>query len=239
MTMKTKISILLLSFLFSASGVFAHALWIETTSTGKKGQSQEVKVFFGEYEAGERDSIQKWFSNLKEFSLVLTAPNGTTKKLNATADVLFFKAVFTPEQDGLYKLSIVHEVKDLYEKAKIEYYAFADVAVGRSAKVGTPFPAEALLSIRLGKPVLKVGEAASHEVLYKQAPAAKQKLTIIGADGKKQEIETDPAGKFTFTPAQKGGHFLESFTEEKTSGSLNGKDYEKIWHVVTYFAQAI
>ncbi len=30
----------------------AHALWIETAVKGKKGQEQEVKIYYGEYEEG-------------------------------------------------------------------------------------------------------------------------------------------------------------------------------------------
>ncbi|WP_131536434.1 DUF4198 domain-containing protein [Pedobacter nototheniae] len=234
--MKTKISLLLLFFAFSVSSAFAHALWIETSSTGKKGQAQEVKVFFGEYESKEPDSAKKWFSNLKEFSLVLTAPNGSTKVLTATPDVLFFKATFTPDQDGTYKLSIVHEVKDIYEHAKIEYYAFADVAVG-NAKNNLSFPASAALIIKPEKTFLKVGETTTHELVYNKAPFAKQKVSIINPDWTKQEPETDATGKYTFKAVQKGNYFLEAFTEDKTPGTLHDKSYDKVWHLVTYFTE--
>lgn len=234
--MKTRLSLLLFFLAFSVTSTFAHALWIETSSTGKKGQPQQVNVFFGEYEANEPDSAAKWFSNLKQFKLVLTAPNGTTKILTATSDVTFFKASFTPDQDGTYKLSIVHEVADIYEHAKIEYYAFADVAVGKS-KINTAFPAQATLTIRPEKQVLKVGESSNHQVIYNKAPFAKQKLTLVNPDRKTQPTETDAEGKFTFKPEQKGNYFLEAFTEDKTAGKLNGKDYEKVWYLVTYTTQ--
>lgn len=231
--MKTKLSLLLFFLAFSVTSTFAHALWIETSSTGKKGQPQDVKVFFGEYEANEPDSAAKWFSNLKQFKLVLTAPNGTTKVLTATPEVTFFKTSFTPDQDGTYKLSIVHEVAAVFEHAKIEYYAFADVAVGKS-KLNTTFPNEAALTIKPEKQVLKVGESATHQVIYNKAPFAKQKISVINPDRKAQPTETDAAGKFTFKAEQRGNYFFEAFTEDKTAGKLNDKDYEKVWHLVTY-----
>lgn len=231
--MKTKISLLFFVLIFSISSAFAHALWIETVSTGKKGQTQEVKVFFGEYESNEPDSAAKWFSNLKEFKLALTAPDGTTRVLPTTADVRFFKASFTPDQEGTYKLSVVHEVAAVYEKAKIEYYAFADVAVG-NAKINTSFPAAAALTIRPDKHALTVGETSVHQVIYNAVPFAKQKLTVVNTDRKAQPTETDVEGKFTFKPEKKGNYFLEAFTEDKTPGKLNGKDYDKVWHLVTY-----
>jgi uncharacterized GH25 family protein len=231
--MKTKISLLALFLAFSISKVSAHALWIETASKGKKGQSQEVKVFFGEYESNQPDSAAKWFSNLKEFQLVLTAPNGNTKVLAASPDILFYKASFTPDQDGTYKISIVHEVAAVYEKAKIEYYAFVDVAVG-TLKINTIFPAGAALTIRPTKNALKGGETAAYEVIYNKTPFANQKLTVVGPDKKGQPTETDSQGKFTFKTAAKGNYFIEAFTEDKTPGKLNGQDYEKTWHLVTY-----
>ncbi|MDQ1141296.1 putative GH25 family protein [Pedobacter agri] len=234
--MKTKLSLLVLLLAFSVTNVFSHALWIETTANGKKGQAQEVKIFFGEYEANEPDSAAKWFSNLKQFKLVLTAPNGATKVLTASPDVHFFKASFTPDQNGTYKLSVVHEVADIYEKGKLLYYAFADVAVGGS-KVNTAFPADAALTIRPGKYVQKAGESATYQVIYNKTPLAKQKLTVVNAERKVVPTETDADGKFTFKPEQKGNYFLEAFTEEKASGKLNGKDYEKVWHLVTYTTQ--
>ncbi|GGE55155.1 putative GH25 family protein [Pedobacter psychrotolerans] len=234
--MKTKLSLLLFFLAFNLSNVFSHAIWIETASTGKKGQSQEVKIFFGEYEANEPDSTAKWFSNLKDFKLVLIAPNGTTKELTASPDLYFYKANFTPDQNGTYKLSVVHEVADIYEKGKLMYYAFADVAVGK-AKLNTDFPTNAALTIRPDKPVLKVGESSVNQIIYDKKPFAKQKLTLVNPERKAIPTETDADGKFIFKPEAKGNYFIEAYTEEKTTGKLNGKDYEKVWHLITYTTQ--
>jgi len=234
--MKTKLSLLLFFLAFNLSNVFSHALWIETASTGKKGQPQEVKIFFGEYEANEPDSTAKWFSNLKEFKLVLIAPNGTTKVLTASPDLHFYKASFTPDQNGTYKLSVVHEVADIYEKGKLMYYAFADVAIGKT-KLNTGFPANAALTIRPDQSVLKVGESSTNQLIYDKKPFTKQKITLVNPERKVIPTETDADGKFIFKPEAKGNYFLEAFTEDKTSGKLNGKDYEKVWHLVTYTTQ--
>lgn len=234
--MKTKLSILIFLLAFSVTSAFAHALWIETSANGKKGQAQEVKIFFGEYESNEPDSAAKWFSNLKQFKLVVTSPNGTTKVLTATPDVLFFKTNFTPDQEGTYKISIVHEVAAVYDNAKIEYYAFADVTVG-NAKINSNFPTDAALTFRPDEYILNVGKSSSYQLIFNKAPFANQKLTLVNPDKKTQPTETDANGRFTFKPEQKGNYFLEAFTEDKTAGKLNGKDYEKVWHLVTYTTQ--
>ncbi|PWS27623.1 hypothetical protein DHW03_08535 [Pedobacter yonginense] len=231
--MKTKLSLLFFFIAFSISNAFAHALWIETPSNGKKGQAQEVRIFFGEYESNQPDSTAKWFSNLKAFRLILTAPNGKTQLLKASPDVQFFKTSFTPDEDGTYQLSVVHEVEGIFENAKIDYYAFADVRVG-NGKTNNNHPTKAALTIRPDKTALKSGDVAIYKMKYQKAPFAKQKLSIVGPDRKVQATETDADGKFTFKPEQQGNYFFEAFTEDKTPGQLNGKNYEKVWHLVTY-----
>ncbi|WP_169306800.1 DUF4198 domain-containing protein [Pedobacter polaris] len=235
--MKTKMILLVALFTVSISSASAHALWLETASTGAKGQAQEVKAFFGEYTTSDISATKKWFSNLKDFNLVLTAPDGTKTTLKTTADSLFYKASFTPNQDGTYLLSVVHVVKDLYQNAKLQYYAFASVTIGTNKNLNNAFPAEASLTIRPSKLVLHTNESASHQLVFNKAPLAKERITIISPDQKKLEVETDKDGRFNFNPIQKGGYFLEAFAEDKTPGKFDGKNYEKVWHVVTYFTE--
>ncbi|MBB6237080.1 hypothetical protein HDC90_001698 [Pedobacter sp. AK013] len=237
--MKTKISLVALFLAFSISNVFAHALWIETSATGKKGQLQEVKVFFGEYESNEPDSAAKWFSNLKDFKLVLTAPNGTTKVLTSTPDVHFFKANFTPEERGFYRLSIVHEVAAIYEHAKIEYYTYANVfvtdgdAIGDGPKYSPLFPANALFTVHLDS-APELGKLASPEFVFNKSAFVNQRISMIDPNRKKLELKTDESGKCNFKVEKSGKYFIEAFKEDKTPGKLNGKNYDKVWHLVTY-----
>ncbi|MDQ7948263.1 MAG: hypothetical protein REI78_15995 [Pedobacter sp.] len=231
--MKKRLILLIALFAFGISVTCAHALWIETAAVGKKGKAQEVKVFFGEYEGKEIDSAQKWFSNLKDFSLVLTSPSGKTRVLKTVADLFCHKTSFIPTEDGVYKLSIVHEVATIYENAKIEYYAFADVAVGNGL-LSPAFPTNAMLTIKAEQPIRQMGKDVQHQVAFNHSPFAKKKLTLIAPSNKKTEIETGNDGRFVISPQQLGPYFLEAFEEEKTAGQLNGKPYEKIWHVATY-----
>lgn len=66
--------------------LFAHALWIETNATGKTGQTQEVRLYFGEYAQNERDELSKWRSDLKDLTLWLINPDGTKEKLSVQQD---------------------------------------------------------------------------------------------------------------------------------------------------------
>ncbi len=228
----------LLFFVALAATSYGHALWIETTTNGKKGVAQKVKVFFGEYGSKEIDSAAKWYSNLKDFKIVLTAPNGTKQELKTKASVFHYEANFTPTQDGQYTISIVHHVKDLYENAKIDYYALANVFVGKST-LKNQLAKEVALSIQPNKTSFISGQESSFLVKLNQSAFKNQKITIIGPSKKDEPTETDANGVLNFTPKQKGTYFFEAFYEEKKSGSQEGKNYDKIWHVVTYTNQTI
>lgn len=235
--MKNKIILLFALFTLSVSSAFAHALWIETAQTGKKGAPQTVKVFFGEYESGKPDTAKTWFSNMTKFKLVLTAPDGKTQVLKTTAALFFYQATFTPSQDGIYLLSVVHEVADIYDNAKIEYYAFADVAVGNASKLNGAHPTGAQLAFLPTQTLAKNGSPAGYQVVWNKTAFAKQKIAVINPANKKEEIETDEKGKLTLKTVQKGNYFLEAFYEDKTPGTLGTKKYEKVWHVATYFTK--
>ena len=66
-----KKSIITLLFLFFiASQSFAHYLWIETNATGKIGQTQEIKIFYGEYTYGVIEKVNgEAFPKVKDFTL--------------------------------------------------------------------------------------------------------------------------------------------------------------------------
>lgn len=228
----------LLLFVALTATSYGHALWIETTTNGKKGVAQKVKIFFGEYGSKEIDSAAKWYSNLKDFKIILTAPNGTKQELKTKASVFHYEANFTPTQDGQYVLSVVHHVKDLYENAKIDYYALANVFVGK-AVVKNQLAEDIALSIAPTKTTFALGQANPHLVKLNLEAFKNQKITVIGPDKKAETVETDANGSLNFNPKQKGAYFLEAFYEEKKSGTQGGKSYDKIWHVVTYTNQTI
>ena len=70
-----KITLTLLLAL-STSLLFAHPLWIETAAKGKIGQSQIVKLFFGQHAQEKRDELSKWRSDLPSLKLWLISSDG-------------------------------------------------------------------------------------------------------------------------------------------------------------------
>jgi len=214
---------------------FAHALWIETSHTGKQGKQQEVKIFFGEYASNERDSTATWFSNLKDVKLWLTLPNGEKQALTINATALYFSAYFIPTQSGVYNLSITHEVKDLHANSKIEYYCGASVKVGVLSDGSDNIVHGTDLAIQaLPNTTFKLKEPISVAVFLKKVPLPMAKVTIASPDGWVKTIKTDTNGSTQFKPTEKGRYMVEALYTDKTPGAHYGKDYKAVWHCATY-----
>src|SRR5690554_8190323 len=87
---KAALSTLLL--LVTLSWSYAHALYIETSSQGKAGQRQEVKVYYSEFADGTVEKVADWYSDVKEFQLWLVHPDGQKTALETTAQEDHFTA---------------------------------------------------------------------------------------------------------------------------------------------------
>ncbi len=74
--------------------LFAHALWIETKAIGTKGKLQTIDVYFGEFSEKDIEKTAKWFSDIKDFSLILITPSKKEIKLTATALENKYQAFF-------------------------------------------------------------------------------------------------------------------------------------------------
>ena len=116
-----KIIVTALLLILASNATFAHALWIETASSGKLGQKHAVKVFYGEFVANERDSVAKWYSDVKDFSLWLVGPDQKKVQLSLTPGTNYIETSFTPEQNGGYTLLISHEAKELGGATKYHF----------------------------------------------------------------------------------------------------------------------
>src|SRR6478735_7126870 len=108
-----RIYILAVFVLLNIGNTFAHALWIETATTGKVGQKQQVFIYYGEYAENERDSVSHWFSDVKEVKLWLVSPDNKKVALTTTAESIRLVADFTPTANGTYTLLVDHPVKDV------------------------------------------------------------------------------------------------------------------------------
>lgn len=233
--MKSKLSSLALSFMLvmMSMAAGAHTMWIEVKGNGKIGEAQNVRVFFGDYSWGNPTKTAKWYSDIAEYKLMLTAPDGTTTELqDRSKDSIAYESSFVAEQAGVYKVSFSHPVKDVYKDKKLTYAAAAYVMVGKAKNKA--------VSLSEGKFSLVWKDAAQKkQVVYMEEgrPKANVSLSLVkeGEKDKTYSVSTDSKGQLVFPKELKGNYLLELTDSEKvTKMEFNGKEYEFDYKEFTY-----
>ncbi|MNQ21881.1 Nickel uptake substrate-specific transmembrane region [compost metagenome] len=224
-----------LFMLVASPQLFAHALWIETKATGTKGKAQEISVYFGEFSDNDITKADKWFSDLKDFSLVVISPSKKEIKLSAKALDNKYQAFFTPDEDGVYTIVMHHKVKDVYGTMVLDYNSSATVTVGNAAKGNEAIANSNVISL-FSKDVLTAKQNTKINVnaLYEGKIAKEQKMKVIAPNGWEKELWSNENGEVSFTPIWPGNYMVEFAYTEKASGEHNGKKYDEIWKMATY-----
>ncbi len=228
--MKTIRPILLLIALMCVKFGFSHALWIETSPSGKAGQSQQVRVYYGEYAYGLIDPVEKWYSDVKDFKLFLVAPGAKPVELTKTAQSDHFSSDFTPSGDGTYSLLVVHPSKDPYETTAFEFSSLAQVVVGKSSAQTLEIPimiqTDATGNYNLGGQVQAV-------ISQGGKPLAETAVEVAAPDGWTKALKTDAQGKISFQAPVKGKYLVEVSKTDDQAGDWFGKTIEKVWRATT------
>jgi hypothetical protein len=212
--------------------IFAHALWIETAENGKIGVQQTVKIYYGEYIAGERDSVSKWYSDVKDFTLWLTGPDLKKVKLKLTPGTNYYETNFTPSVNGTYVLTASHEAKDLGGTTKYHFLSSANVVIGNSSTAELQ-PINAL-QLTKEQGTSKVNQQITLKSFLNNSPAAGKTVTVFSPSGWSREIVTDAKGNIGFVPLWPGQYVIEVTDTDKTPGEHFGKAYKSTWKGATY-----
>lgn len=229
-----KMGLLALLLTIATSQLFAHALWIETNATGKAGQAQEVKLYYGEYAQNERDSVTKWYSDVKELTLWLVGPDQQKIKLNTTLGINVATASFTPAKDGIYTLLVSHPAKDLAGTTAYQFLATATVQVGMAKGFDEKAFSNELKVIPLGAGSFTVNTTVKLKAAVKGVIAKAKTISVFSPSGWTKEIVTNASGVAEFTPIWPGRYVVEVSDYQKTKGEQQGKAYEASWKGATY-----
>lgn len=226
--MKRQVALTVLA-LFSICNVFAHALWIETNPSGKKGVKQEVKIYYGEYSENAPEKISDWYSDVKEFELWLIQPGKEKIKLETTPGENYFSSSFVPDEDGQYLLVISHDAKDLGGKTKYQFNASASVKVGKAAPATTAVNSNPF-TFSVEQPVKN--KPSTIKASFKNNPSEKFQATVFSPSGWNKEIKgTDGAAQFV--PEWKGTYMIEISRKDEEKGEHHGKPFEAVWRCAT------
>ncbi|QRR01293.1 DUF4198 domain-containing protein [Dyadobacter sandarakinus] len=228
-----KLVLSMLALVATLSNLQAHALWIQTAPAGSAGKAQQIKITYAE--PGENpEKLGEWYSDVKEFELWLTRPDGKKEKLTTIAGEDHFTSQFTPQQEGVYTLSVGHSAKELGGKTIYQFNASALVRVGKSTAGNEAalnnndlsIFADAAKSYQVQKPLRLT-------TVYKSTPGGKASLNVSSPSGWSRQIETDENGMAEFTPLWPGTYYIEASKSWKESGTHNGKEYNGIWRAAT------
>ncbi|RYY21522.1 MAG: hypothetical protein EOO04_18090 [Chitinophagaceae bacterium] len=231
--MKKRFVLSVLLLVVFISNIFAHALWIETLSVGKKGVAQEVRIYFGEFADKDLTPTAKWFSDTRSFSLILITPDKREIRLNATQQNEYFSATFTPEKDGVYTVLLHHVVKEVYHGNRLDYNSSACVRVGDVT--AEPVPSFTNIGIYAdGKTGFKKEQAIRFTAFLDNKPAGKTEVEVVAPNGWSKKVYTDSAGSASFTPLWPGKYNLEFSRSDTKSGQHQGKTYETEWRGANY-----
>ena len=225
---------LLAVLLYSNTG-HAHALWIESSSYGTLNQAHEVKVYYGEFATNERDHVDKWYSDVKDFSLMLHVPGQEPVKLQLTNKGDHFSGSFQPAAAGTYFLSIVKAPKDLGGKTKYEFSSLVPVVVGKSAALDYKDVKNPLQIELLSTANAKKGQRVQAKITSSGKIVPQAKVSVFSATGWGKEFVADENGILTFDAIWSGPYVLEASTFVETTGEHDGKPYASVWQGSTTF----
>ncbi|WP_333865296.1 DUF4198 domain-containing protein [Sphingobacterium sp.] len=213
----------------------AHALWIESSSYGTLNQTHEVKVYYGEFATNERDQVDKWYSDVKDFSLMLHAPGKEPVNLQLTNEGDHFSGSFQPTSAGTYFLSIVKAPKDLGGKTKYEFSSLVPVLVGKPAALDYNSVKNPLQIELLGTTNVKKGQPVQAKITSFGKAVPQAKVSVFSTTGWGKEFVTDENGILTFDAIWSGPYVLEASTFTETAGEHEGKPYASAWQGSTTF----
>ncbi|RAW00816.1 DUF4198 domain-containing protein [Pseudochryseolinea flava] len=209
----------------------AHAIWIETNVKGAVGREQEVKIFYGEYAAGEFEETEKWYSDVNTFTLWLVAPDGSKKQLTYKAAGKYFTTSFTPDKTGVYVLTTGHSAKQIDGTYMYQFNASAAVAVGTTLATIPNATANNDLYLQPVKSTdSKFGKV---KAFYKGKPAANIDIAVSGPTGWTKTFKTDENGEAKFDLLWKGTYALEGTYTVEEKGTHHEAAYENIWRCAT------
>ncbi len=229
--MKKQILLSVILVVLSAGNLLAHALWIETNPTGKSGQAQDVKIFYGEYADNERDSVDKWYSDIKQITVWLITPDNQNTQLVLTGKADYLLTSFTPLKDGVYTINVSHDAKDFPGTTRYQFNASALITVGKPNAIK-----DLLLDTAIGIYANETGNLDKSFIIkafLNNKPGSKITVAIASPEGWTKNFKTDENGILDFTPIWAGRYMIEIMNTEKIAGEHNGKNYKSIWRNAT------
>ncbi len=230
-----------LSNLFIAACIFmlpltgwAHGYWIETEGTHKAKKQVTVKMFYGEYAAGERTSGTP-LDKMKDITVFVTDTKGVKKQIEMKQGKDYWEGTFVPETDGVYEITGINDVRDVQDWTQHKLgvvrpiqYLKAFYQVGKkAASAGAPLFLD-IVTKKISADSFEIG------IVKDGAALASQDVTVASFGGEEQILTTDANGKAVVKLAKPALYILSVDWIDKTPGQFREKAYETVRHRLDY-----
>ncbi len=212
----------------------AHAIWIESASVAQKNQSQDVKVFYGEYASGEIEKTDKWYSDLKNIEVWLHTPSKKRVKLQLEDKQDYLQSSFLPSEDGVYYITTVHTAKELGGTTKYEFSSFLPVKVGNEA-VNRDMSIVQPLSVSVQTDISGQNSKINALVSKNGKPLENAEVIVMSSSGWSKTFKSDSQGQVSFDPLWKGPYVIEASQYLPETGNWGGKAFTHAWQGSTTF----
>ncbi|GHE33020.1 DUF4198 domain-containing protein [Sphingobacterium griseoflavum] len=218
------------AFLVGGQTAAAHAIWLESAPNAGKGQSHEIRVYYGEYATAELEKTTDWYSDLRSLKLFVIKPDQTQMELSLEDKDDHFIASFTPEEDGTYLVYTTHPTKDLGGKTRYEFTSQLAVQVGKSAGA-----AQSKLAYQLAvdTKVFKKGDKVAIRLTKEGQGLAGQDVLLMSESGWSKTYKTDAQGIATVDVLWAGKYVAEFGHSEEATGTWHGAPYSATWQGIT------
>lgn len=225
----TTIAIVLLPFMSNA-----HGYWIETEGNHKANEIVTVKMYYGDYPAGEKLS-GKSLDRMKDIKVFVTNKNGGKQEIAMKQTNNYWEGTFTPSADGVYEITGVNDVREVQDWTKHNLgitrpvqYLKAVYMVG-AGKAGKDEPLFLDIKIKSTK------DGNYEAVITKDSkPLAAQKVIMSAYGAEELELTTDKKGKTAFRLVNPGLYIISIDWIDNTPGEFKGKKYETVRHRLDY-----
>jgi hypothetical protein len=221
---------LALMLTLSASSVFAHAIWIESSPAGARGKQQIVRVYYGEYEHAQIEKTTDWYSDLNKLEVYLVQPDQSRTKLSLTDKGKWLEASFIPATEGTYTIYTSHVAKDLWEEKRFQFSSSVMVQVGKNQN--QPLNISAYRLSAAARQYTR-GNKVSITLSKQGSALADKEVTIMAPQGWVKKLKSDAQGSISFDAGFTGIYIIEYGQNEEEAGNWNGNPYKETWQTVT------
>lgn len=209
---------------------FAHGYWMEAEGSHKIKEPVTVKLFFGEYIAGERLSGEK-LDRMKDIKVYVATPGGEKQEVIMQQLHDYWEGTFTPQAEGAYEITGINDTREVQDWTKHDLGITRPIQYLKTSYLVGNNNAFQPASLFLDANIHEISKRKYEVLLTKNKLAVpSEKVTVTEYNGEAKDLVTDKDGKASFTLDKPGVYLIGVEWIDKTPGTFKDKPYETVRH---------